>query len=134
MGLGAEVDMARMMMLLLLSFAGCDDETTAFSLDLYGHYDLSASSSICPNAMTGVACTTRSTDWCQPDPNDLELICACAYPAHELYCCTPSSWSCPPSPRTGDFCCPLPSGMRTCGSCTCVQNQFICDSDGGARD
>jgi hypothetical protein len=123
------------MMTLLLSFAGCDDETTAFPLDLYGRYDLSVFTSMCMDAPNrAVACSEPSTAWCQPEPGNLNLICACAYPAHQYYCCDPSSWSCPSSPRTGDFCCPQPSGMRTCGSCTCIQNQFVCNGDGGAHD
>ncbi len=121
--------MARLIFLLLLA-AGCDEETTAYSLDLTVTLDLSTSPC---NAGSGGSCTASPLDWCQPAPSS-QNICVCAQPAQKWYCCD-VDYQCPASPRTGDFCCPQPSGIRMCGACGCVNGQFVCgDADLGSRD
>jgi hypothetical protein len=125
--------MARMMLLLAVLAAGCDDETTAYAIDLAVTRDLSMSQ--CTGATTEVVtCDRPSTEWCFPFTTPGDLICVCAHPADQYFCCEPDTWQCPIAPRTGDFCCPQPSGIRTCGGCGCIDGQFVCTGDMGNRD
>jgi hypothetical protein len=122
--------MARLILLLVL-VAGCDEETTAFALDQSVVLDLSISAC---NAGTGAVCSASPLDWCQPTPSSQD-ICVCTSPAQTWFCCSVDNFQCPSAPRTGDFCCPQPSGFRRCGACDCVSGQFVCgDIDLGPRD
>ena len=122
--------MARLMVLLALLASACEEETTAYAVDHSVVMDLSLS--IC-SAGTGGSCNVSSLDWCEPSAFS-QNICVCAHPSSTWYCCNVDTWSCPGSARTGDFCCPQPSGQRQCGACTCVDGQFVCNGDAGARD
>jgi hypothetical protein len=116
--------MARLMLLLLL--AGCEEETTAFALDLTMTHDLSTP--IC-SGISGGSCNVSPLDWCQP--NASTEICVCAQPSQRWYCCDVDTYRCPIAPHNGDYCCPQASGFRQCGACSCVNGQFVCNTDAG---
>ena len=124
--------MARMMALLVLLCGACEDATEAFAQDLAVKLDLSMSACEgAANPNNTLSCDRPAAEWCFPDNVPEQLICVCAHPAMKYTCCVPDTYTCPLQPRTGDFCCPQPSGFRSCGNCLCIDGQFVCDVDAG---